>query len=60
MVSQAELYDLLREAQASPIGVVVRTDQPERLRQKFYLAMKKVGLTFRIEAYEGEIWLVKK
>jgi hypothetical protein len=56
-----ELCVLLYEAARSPFGAIVRTNAPERLRQKLYPLLARTGtsFTFAIPAKAGELWLVK-
>lgn len=61
-LTEPELDALLLEAQQAKLGVVVRTNDPFRLRAKLYPAMKRVGVEFtlRIPVTPEELWLLKK
>lgn len=58
---EEDLCFLLYEAARHPLGAVVQTNAPERLRQKLYPLLKKTGtaFTFSIPPKAGELWLVK-
>lgn len=58
---ETELCSLLYEAARFPLGAVVRTNTPERLRQKLYPLLKVTGTSFTlsIPSQTGELWLVK-
>lgn len=59
------LLEILYEAYRAPIGVIVRTNDPERLRQKLYAERKKdpdlACLSFRISpsSPETELYILK-
>lgn len=60
-MTEPELITLLRRADESEFGVVVRTNDPERLRQRLYPVMRAHGYSIRIEACANkEVRLVKK
>lgn len=60
------LLELLYAAYREPLGVVIKTSDPERLRQKLYAERKKdpdlACLSFRISptSPETELFIVKK
>lgn len=61
------LIDILYQALNAKIGVVVRTSEPEKLRQKLYAERRKDPDTFANLAImlsrtspESEIWVMKK
>ncbi len=59
------LAELLYEAYASEFGVVVETDDPERLRQKLYVIRKEnpdlLCLSFVISPFNGsDLWIIKQ
>lgn len=60
------LLELLYEAYRADFGVVVKTNDPERLRQKLYAERKKdpdlASLSFRISptSPESELFILKK
>jgi hypothetical protein len=60
------LLELLYEAYRSELGIIVQTNDPERLRQKLYAERKKdpdlACLSFRISptSPETELFIVKK
>jgi hypothetical protein len=60
------LLEILYEAYRSELGIVVSTNDPERLRQKLYAARKKdpdlARLSFRISptSPESELHIEKK
>ncbi len=59
------LIELLYAALHSPLGIVVSTTSPERLRQKLYPLRKEdpalLPLSFIISPFNpgGELWIVK-
>jgi hypothetical protein len=57
-----ELMFILLEASKCEVGAVIKTNAPERLRQRLYALARSAGLAFRINipATPGELWLVKK
>lgn len=63
---QLPLIDLLYQALNSKLGIVVSTDNPERLRQKLYAERKKdpdlecLSITTSRTQPDREIWIVKK
>ena len=61
-MADEELLLILAEAVQHPCGVAVRTNAPERLRQKLYPAMKQADVHFQlvIPKAEGELWLIPK
>lgn len=61
-----DLFEILVTAVESPHGIVVQTNDPERLKQKLYIEMKKDEMfevlsccTSRTNP-KSEVWLVKK
>ena len=60
------LLEILYEAYRSPLGVLVQTNDPERLRQKLYAERKKdpdlACLSFRISPFNpsNELMVMKK
>lgn len=60
------LIDLLYQALRAPLGVVVKTTDPDRLRQKLYAERKKdedlacISIMKSRTAPDSEILLVKK
>lgn len=60
------LIDVLYQALNSEYGVIVRTDNPERLRQKLYAERKKdselgcLSINVSPTAPESELWIIKK
>lgn len=60
---QVPYLDLLYDALHSSLGVVVESDDPERLRMILYSEMRKhgiVGLTLAYTpVYPDELWIVK-
>lgn len=60
-----ELLDLLYAAYHSELGVVVETNDPERLRQKLY-PLKKENPDFEPLAFvisplnPGDLWIIKQ
>lgn len=60
------LLEILYEAYRADLGVIVQTNDPERLRQKLYAERKKdpelACLSFRISptAPESELLIIKK
>ena len=57
-----EIAMLLYDALPSEFGVIIKTNAPERLRQKLYKVQKELNLAFQISIPRraGEVWLVKK
>jgi hypothetical protein len=65
MVSQPPLIQFLYDALSSEFGVVVETDDPERLRQKLYPLRKQdpmfEPLAFVISPLNSrDLWIVRK
>ena len=62
---QFPLIDILYKALRAEIGIVVRTNDPERLRQKLYAARKEdedlasLRITISRTSPENELWIVK-
>ena len=63
----SEALNLLYEAQASSIGILIQTDEPERLRQQLYSARRKAAdrlledLQIRFVALpDGNLAIVKR
>jgi hypothetical protein len=60
------LLELLYEAYRAELGIIVQTNDPERLRQKLYAERKKdpdlACLSFRISptSPESELLIIKK
>jgi hypothetical protein len=62
------MLEFLYKALASPRGIVLRTSDVERARQKLYAARREacdealnaLGLTPSPSAPETELWIVKK
>lgn len=61
------MLHLLYEALTSPKGIVVESDDPERLRQKLYALRREIAdasleaLSFVISPVNpGHLWIVKK
>lgn len=59
----AHLYDALEQ----PLGIVLQTDNPERLRQKLYEIRREMSPTFDNISFvisptgpQDQLWLVKK
>jgi len=64
-MSQPPLIELLYEALAEEIGVIVETNSPDRLRQKLYAIRKedkalKVISLVTVPNKPTELWLIKK
>lgn len=65
MTPEFPLIDFLYKALNSEFGVIVRTDNPERLRQKLYAERKKdpdlacISINISRTQPESEILLVK-
>lgn len=63
---KAKLIELLYEALHSPLGLAVETNDPQRLRQALYAAMKadsdfaSLALTPSRADPSGELWIIKK
>lgn len=63
---QLPLIEILYAALNSEIGVVVRTTQPDRLRQKLYAekrkdeALKNISINASRTDPENELWIIKK
>lgn len=60
-----ELTELLYEALRTPLGTVIETEDPERLRQKLYAVRKEsedfAQLSFVISPINGlDLWIVNK
>lgn len=60
-----ELAEILYDALRSPFGLVVETDDAERLRQRLYVIRKEsedfAPLSFLISPLNGvDLWLLKK
>jgi len=65
-MADAELLGYLYAAVNSELGIVLRANDPERLRQKLYVARKtdpdlaKISITISRTSPESELLLVKK
>lgn len=59
-MDEDDLKVLLLEADADPVGVAVRTNDPLALRQRVYPLMKKLGLRLSTRPVGDELWLYKK
>jgi hypothetical protein len=64
-VGKVEYLELLYDALRTPFGLVVETNDAERLRQKLYSARKEVAefecLSFVISPLNGvDLWILKK
>lgn len=60
-----ELTEVLYSALQSPVGIVVETEDPERLRQRLYGIRKEhkdfAPLSFIISPFNGrDLWIVNK
>lgn len=60
-----ELTELLYDALRSPVGTVIQTEDPERLRQQLYPIRKEsaefLQLSFVISPINGlDLWIVNK
>lgn len=60
-----ELTEHLYAALRSPLGIVLETSDPERLRQRLYAIRRKhedfVPLSFIISPFNGaDLWIVNK
>ncbi len=60
-----ELKELLYDALRSPLGIVVETTDPERLRQRLYAIRREaedfVPLSFVISPLNGvDLWILNK
>lgn len=51
---------IINEAVAAEHGVSVETNKPEILRKYIYREARRLGLSFRIEVFPNEVWVVKK
>lgn len=64
-MTDLELTELLYDALRTPLGTVVQTEDPERLRQKLYAIRKAhedfAQLSFVISPINGlDLWIVNK
>jgi hypothetical protein len=60
-----ELTELLYDALRTPLGTVIQTEDPERLRQKLYTIRREsedfTQLSFVISPINGmDLWIVNK
>lgn len=60
-----ELTELLYDALRTPLGTVIETEDPERLRQKLYAIRREnedfIPLSFVISPINGmDLWIVNK
>jgi hypothetical protein len=61
-----DIFEILIEALDSPYGIIVATNDPERLKQKLYAEMKKDEMFKALSCCTsrtnpgGEVWIVKK
>lgn len=66
MSSALDLFEILVSATEAEHGVVVETNDPERLKQKLYAEMKKDDMFEGLSCCTsrtnpgGEVWIVKK
>jgi hypothetical protein len=60
-----DLAEFLYQAYASPLGIILETDDPERLRQKLY-AIRKGNPDFAVLSFvisplnPGDLWILKR
>jgi hypothetical protein len=64
-VKPLELAELLYDALRTPLGTVIQTEYPERLRQKLYAVRREnqdfAPLSFVISPINGlDLWIVNK
>lgn len=64
-MTNLELTELLYDALRTPLGTVIQTEDPERLRQKLYAIRKEsedfTQLSFVISPINGiDLWIVNK
>lgn len=64
-MNNLELAELLYDALRTPLGTVVQTEDPERLRQKLYAIRREcedfAQLSFVISPLNGlDLWIVNK
>lgn len=64
-VNNLELTELLYDALRTPLGTVIQTEDPERLRQRLYAVRKEsedfAQLSFVISPINGlDLWVVNK
>lgn len=64
-MSPLELTELLYDALRTPLGTVIQTEDPERLRQKLYGIRREsedfAALSFVISPINGlDLWIVNK
>ena len=64
-MTELELTELLYDALRTPLGTVIQTEDPERLRQKLYTIRKEFGdfaqLSFVISPINRlDLWIVNK
>lgn len=64
-MTDLELASLLYDALREPLGTVIQTENPERLRQKLYAVRKEsedfAPLSFVISPINGlDLWIVNK
>lgn len=63
---EAEDVELLYSALRSEVGIIVQTNDPERLRQRLYRVRKEdpelADLSFKLSptAPASELWIIKK
>ena len=64
-MTQLELTELLYDALRTPLGTVIQTEDPERLRQRLYAIRREYAeftqLSFVISPINGaDLWIVNK
>jgi hypothetical protein len=64
-VTNLEMTELLYDALRAPLGTVIQTEDPERLRQRLYAIRKEsddfAALSFVISPLNGlDLWIVNK
>lgn len=64
-MTNLELTELLYDALRAPLGTVIQTEDPERLRQKLYAIRREsedfTQLSFVISPINGlDLWIVNK
>lgn len=60
-MDKTELLSLLQRANAAEVGIVVRSNAPERLRTRLYPLIRETAISLSLHVRgESELWLVKK
>lgn len=55
-----EVLALVARANEAEVGIIVRTNAPERLRNRLYQALRSLSISMSLYVRGDTIWMVKK